>query len=760
MAFAPLPQPFPLRLWEKVSTTGVDYLTLACYVVFGFLIGLDVWRALRKRATWLPGKAFALSGVTVQIIAWWTTLDDPIGVNQVDYYLFNYQSVVTGRVAVCVFIGYLLPGMAAPGVITFVALAITICGQIAIEVLLFLVQEHHIVHHQFKTLQWLDYSRETMSMIKSSTIINVILFICIIVLALLLGCTILASRTIHGLMRQRISAIFLDEFQFSNERTVSISWNDFEDKVVCSWFVARVCQVDYVMSRSVLSSAVGLVVTICVVLSLLSNTVYNRFILKWLAEYFPLFIFIIIGWVAIVWRWLVVQLYFRPHKYSWRRCLCLEDFWTSHIVELIHMYDLKRDRQRFQDVESSRSKMPRANKLQRLPTKIFTKVRLHKLLYLVLFFEVCVVFFSKCCGLLSEFIVGNFLYWCSKHMRKEEQVTMPEKYAKILVSICLPGEDPCDLWEANKKSFNKVKLQMQKGCMKGMSSEEIKSIFRLYSLQWAEDGIELLNKLKKIALPSVLKHFPNAERHSVKMTVVSLITIIIRLQKTKSDRLRKVLKACCEVWDLLCFADECDIDLQANEISLFDDFNKDKDEVCMAAEREFYKLQMEYEKSSSGSDNCVIDVEGPRRILEDLLEKCEGVLKRENLVGDCKEEEVAGLSDSKDWMKVAPSYTLYKLCKLMLGKDIEDFVAWTEESLRNVIACSMSRLPDMFVKQCWKWAQEFEEDKLWEVVHLAGKCRGMMEAWGLEPNSTVNTTQQWTIQVMRSTQFLSELSSV
>ncbi|GLJ34305.1 hypothetical protein SUGI_0689430 [Cryptomeria japonica] len=137
---------------------------------------------------------------------------------------------------------------------------------------------------------------------------------------------------------------------------------------------------------------------------------------------------------------------------------------------------------------------------------------------------------------------------------------------------------------------------------------------------------------------------------------------------------------------------------------------------------------MEYDKLGVGCEERVIDVQSAREILQDLLQKCEDLLNSENLQGG---EEVVALnsSDSKDWMKIAPKYNLYKLCKLMLDNEVEDFVAWTEMALEKVIAFSMSRLPDMIVKQCWKWAHEFEEDKIWEAVHLAGNCRGIMEAW-------------------------------
>ncbi|XP_059065391.1 uncharacterized protein LOC131857197 [Cryptomeria japonica] len=288
-------------------------------------------------------------------------------------------------------------------------------------------------------------------------------------------------------------------------------------------------------------------------------------------------------------------------------------------------------------------------------------------------------------------------------------------------------------------------------------------------MQCSEDVKKLLNMLQREAIPTVREHFPHVEKHYLKITVVSLITILFRL-KAKSDSLKKVLIACRELWDLLSFADECDIDLHANEISILQDLTSDNNQVGMAAEMEFYKRQMDYDKLDPSSEESVTDVQEARGILDTLLKECENLLISENLLGG-KKENAVNLTDSKDWMKIAPSYTLYKLCRLMLNKsnkdcvgneiencvgkdiedcgdkDIQDFVVWTENALKNVIACCLSVLPDMLVNQCWKWAQEFEEDKLWEVIDLAGKCRGMMGEW--EPKPKV--TKQWTIEGVQST---------
>ncbi|GLJ34310.1 hypothetical protein SUGI_0689710 [Cryptomeria japonica] len=589
--------------WNSLFTYAANWLTLACYGWFVLLMALDVWRAIRKRATWLPGKAFYLTGVTVQIIVWWTAVShitkNDLNVRHTDNGCKNedvdleqlivyHQIVLSGKVALCVFIGYLLPAMGAPSVRTFLALGISICVQIASEMI--------IVYD--------DNSYD--------------------------------SKTVHGLLRQKISAIFpatkKDASECSNVRTMSISWDDFEVEVLSSWLVARLCQADYVIS-------------------------------------------------------------------------------------------------------------------------------------------------SKVCGFLSEVIIGNFVYWFRILIWKENPVKLPVEYARILKLLCLPGEDPSNLWAANKMSFEKVKDLMRKACKKAKSSEEVKSFFPQYSMQCSEDVKKLLNMLQREAIPTVREHFPQVEKHYLKITVVSLITILFRL-KAKSDSLKKVLIACRELWDLLSFADECDIDLHANEISILQDLTSDNNQFGMAAEMEFYKRQMDCDKLDPSCEESVTDVQEARGILDTLLKECEELLSRENLLGDKKEND-ENLRDSKDWMKIAPSYTLYKLCRLMLNnsnkdcvgneiencagkdiedcgdKDIQDFVVWTENALKNVIACCLSGLPDMLsgnptqkspsngqskacsppnsplisnrlvivraTRYACKWGEEFKEVR---AIHLPGKMQG------------------------------------
>ncbi|GLJ23453.1 hypothetical protein SUGI_0443910 [Cryptomeria japonica] len=233
---------FSLHELDNVFTLFADFFTLACFGVFIVLIGYYIWWAFKKWVTWLPHKAFALSGVTVQIIVWWTTLSNIFNDydGELDDMMDTHQLVVSGRVVVCVFVGYLLPGMAAPSIRAFLALAITICAQLGSELLLLRLSKHDEEAHYYRpSMRW-------------SKIANLILFICNIVLGLILCCTILVSKTIQSLLRQIISAILSiteeGEFQFSNERMVSNSWYDFGDEVLMSWFVARACQADYVIS--------------------------------------------------------------------------------------------------------------------------------------------------------------------------------------------------------------------------------------------------------------------------------------------------------------------------------------------------------------------------------------------------------------------------------------------------------------------------------------------------------------------------------
>ncbi|KAH9299279.1 hypothetical protein KI387_030961 [Taxus chinensis] len=158
------------------------------------------------------------------------------------------------------------------------------------------------------------------------------------------------------------------------------------------------------------------------------------------------------------------------------------------------------------------------------------------------------------------------------------------------------------------------------------------------------------------------------------MTVVSLIAIIIQLSKAKSTRVTNTVKACSQAWDLLRFVDSIDCHLQGEEN--MDGFDTGTDEVSMAADKEFFRLQQLYETLSVNEQKSSpqINIE----FAKNLYKVPEELLKTEKLLEDKCEK-------------------------------VQDLVGWAEHSLRNVIASCLSKMPELLAKQCRKWAEGFED---------------------------------------------------
>jgi hypothetical protein len=59
----------------SISYSGYELASSVCAVIFITLVLLDVWKAFRRKASWIPGKALALSALTIQLLLFSDHLD-------------------------------------------------------------------------------------------------------------------------------------------------------------------------------------------------------------------------------------------------------------------------------------------------------------------------------------------------------------------------------------------------------------------------------------------------------------------------------------------------------------------------------------------------------------------------------------------------------------------------------------------------------------------------------------------------------------
>ncbi|KAH9299702.1 hypothetical protein KI387_031384 [Taxus chinensis] len=748
---------------DKTPIILASILTILCLCAFTLMLLLDIKKAFKKRANWLPGNAFLLTVLTIQALYFVTgpniklSVDLPHDalqhyVQSEDYdeddAVLDYVAEViiagAGILNIIVFLGYFLPAMLAPRSISNLAVTAALAISIFFPV-------KNLFNKDKKPAGF--FSKKHNVEVDPALFSEQIPLLCIIFLIFLLGCTGLAGKTVRRIMTQRISAIFAAEDFGALTKESHQSWDGFQNELFKSWIVARASQPQYVLTRSVLSSAAGLVVSGCFIY----YVVQYIYIFRLLKESdisvslsptsLPLFLLlglVLVGWIVICCRWFLAVLHFPWHRkhFSWRRCFGIEDFWTRSLVDMIHKYDVK-------DWQSER-------------LTCFS-LRLHKLLHLFRLLPILVVLISKICWLLSEMVLGmptrsclKFIGWCRLHgVRPTPGPTsgryVYEDYSKTIEPICMPGEDPLDLWKANKNDINRIAILFNKGHKNGSDYTKTHSIFTQFSTEWVDQGSALLDKFRKASLPQVVRYFPSLDKQCWKMTAVSFIAIIMEVHTVKSAGVTNAVKACNQVWDFLRFADSIDFHPQDKES--MDCFDTDTDEVSMAADREFFRLRKLYENLPLAAQESYQDItiDSPRKSSKALVE----LLEREKELTEKMEGNGNMNGDIKDCMKIAPRYNLYKLYKILMDAEVdiekaEDLVGWAEMSLRNVIACFLSKMPDMLSKQCRKCAQGFDEDNIWEAVYLAGKARGMMEPWGLQLQLQLefnsSSAMEWKVQ--------------
>ena len=336
-----------------------------CAVVFLILLLWDVCRALKRRAHWTPGVALVLSALTIQMVGlidfWDMRYKDhnQEKLEDVSILLTEDQLILDcRRLMMCVFIGYLFPGMVRSGW----TCVWSDVGGLVLAVVLHMVLELYFVWKFNRTKQ----SESFWFLVSGTT-----LFISSVLLLLLLSCAVLAGKTIRKIISKKVP-LAVSYCSFPEKRLC----DNIGDHVLKCWIVVRASQPDYVMARSVFTSLAGLVVTVSGLI----------FVVKWNCIHLPRhnydmmhritvgieFSFVLVGWIVIFFRWVIAVMYFPRNP-----CFLyyLEDFWTRSLVEL------KEDLDRHLNGQLYRQKRIRERTFgQSVMVSFITVVRLHSVL--------------------------------------------------------------------------------------------------------------------------------------------------------------------------------------------------------------------------------------------------------------------------------------------------------------------------------------------------------------------------------------------
>lgn len=719
----------PLTLDQFAELLGLFIGVL----VFISLLGVDTFKARKKRAHWVPGHALVLSALTIQVMnllnAESTLLKEildnrkPLNGEVVKNNLFMIHS---SRLMLCMIVAYLLPGMARPGYEDswgkLTALAVSMFVNIFSE--LFVVHRRlsdsslSVITYYFYF--WPHAKQVTeYSFIVSSMIISISL----VWLILLLSCATLANKSIRDIIAQKIPIILANQ---GNAIAV-------ENQVLKSWIVSRACYPESIIARSVLSTSAAVAVTVCVLISIAGWLVQGPVIyvfpgvkswLKFITTNMEV-TFILVGWAIIGWRCLTSVAYYgrwqswNPNE-RWWNYFQVEDFWTRHILEL-------------QEEAASREKSTvdeRVNKM--IGAEGMQIPFLGTLLRCVYCLQFLVVYFCKGCWLVAELVLDNrFMQKISSKLLSTQDRTVDEafsQYRAILENVDLLWGSPRTVFATNRNSINKAKDLMKEGTIDG---SECKTLIRFLKenrkstvcvgLRYLDPassenqtGLKYLWKRHPGPVLEVEEYFIYATKPSLKLTAVSLINVIVRLSPG------------CGRDALLAYSEACEL------MDLVEESDPATDSLLSKAADSVFKTLQEQTAKTDLDTTSVVDMQGAAVIICDLAEE-----------GKTKAELISHGRDSLDWKKAGAGNSLYKLCKSIdcsLTGDVMELVNELQSALADIIAGCMERLGAVLVDNSAKWAQDFHERKLLKAVYIACKNTAVMKQLGLYPNMDIDPT--------------------
>jgi len=315
------------RLSEIVGLLNLSFGTAGLLLA----LGLDAWRSKSKKYHWIPGDSIVLGALSLQLLGLFYR---PILLKYSEEYpgkVIDDNSELLnlgGRVVTCVFFGILLPDVARSHDRNvwsdMLALSIGATGVLI-----------HLFYDIYVRLEWND------GYIDFMFAPSIIIFASIVFLVLLLGCAALASKSIQEFVAHRVR-VLLSRTEYRNPGSV-VLWEAVEEHAVRSWITVRTHQPQYIIARSVLTSSISFLVTVCVAASILASAATGYSAendgLDWLRvmAIAAQWIFILLGWAMIFWRWLTAVVYY-PRRMGTdgsglRTYFRVEDFWKAIILE-------------------------------------------------------------------------------------------------------------------------------------------------------------------------------------------------------------------------------------------------------------------------------------------------------------------------------------------------------------------------------------------------------------------------------------------
>lgn len=742
-------------------------------------IALDVKRSTNESIPWIQSVCFALEALNLQLVGILyrniVNISDGRKLNrdfvtelfEVIYY--NQILILSGRVVMCVFLGVLLNSVVCSrksnklsDILALTIKVVTMLIHISYEIYIAVIKNW--IHN--RVFQW---DPRTVWLL----VPNIIIFCSIVLLLLFLYSAALASKSIQDVVDHGIS-VTLSPAQCHAYELVDLLERAREE-VVLSWIRTQTYQPDYIIARSVLSSSVGFLVTACVSVYIavcVKNGYINRNDELELYGYYALplqYAFILFGLVIVLGRWLNAVVYYP--RFMGKKGLVfseyfrVEDFWKRALLDFQEEF-------REWDVES----IEKLDFWKRYLYSFVHKTWLYKLLPIFLYLQILLIRFSKTCWLISENIFSNCCMWrlVMRRTYRDELLALcnlvdsemggpgnpddggvrgPEnhddpgggrpgntgdgglgsgssihedfqKYGKVVMHML--GENVAAVWMANKESINKMAAELQKGESHGKESKILISLLKGRTME--AFGTADLSAISSRRTLQVEQDF-HFQKGSVKMTVVSLLTIMMELStlsKINGGSSNRVLTDTCidtcinasrGAWGIMGFVEISDPNGSV--------LSKHTDRLFRSLEKPSRTWLGQVFPISKPEDITVLSA---KRAIQRLSDK-----GRE--MADCGRIRPTGY-DSNNWKTVMAGNSLYKVCENIKYRsdDVGEMLKVLRISLANVIWNCMIKVPRIIMDECTSWEEAFMDAKLRRALYIVGMAQGIQQSLQDQPD--------------------------
>lgn len=637
-----------------------------------FLLLWDVWKALKRRAPWIPGQALVLSALVIQLLSF-------IDYSHISLYsgsryetkevvatLVKNQLVIdSGRLMMCVLIAYFLPGMARSGSISvgsnLTALALSIAFQVFSEL----------------RSVWTKGSDRIIFDVCST-----ILILAIIYLLVRLIKAVMSGRSIRRIMSQKIPSAITP-----CDRP---SYNDIKNHVLKCWLVARFSQPDYVLVRIGLCSMVFPVVTVCIGVHVF-NWTYVQFTdngslssgtKRTLVQFVIVgqCLIVLIGWIVLLVRWVTSHMQGDTSRSDY--FYSIEDSQIDLTAFLIRLFvrDKRIQEKAIRDLEE-----------KFLDISSLLWIRQHWLKKLFQFFSMLNLSYwlTPIQQMLSRIKITVFERVRSIAVPDDRQFSMYEETLKMLL---IPGESASLLWMANQWGFRKVEGYMDQGQEAGKRSPD--KLICLLRLQTGTTEGEV-----GISAKEAKAHLQQANEKSWKRTAVSLIHFMIyAYHGSDASVIEDAMQCYIQAWEYMNFVDG---------------LNEKVKSLGRQADKEFDSLQHSWHNRAQPE---MLETKIKRPLRDQLVTRSNE--ERRNLQNFRDWTEVANNCLFQTWTFINPYLSAPQINKIHLLRGLlaAVYFSYMTEDVNKAA-----------LQKCSKLAEEGMEEEILDVAFLLAKAQGVLD---------------------------------